>query len=51
LALASIASTFPASSIAVTPSIRTFEYNQVELLDGQMREQFDANHGFFFQTR
>lgn len=35
------------ASIAVTPSIRLFNYNQVELLDGPMRQQFDTNHAFF----
>ena len=36
-------------SIAVRPSIRTFEYGQVELLEGPMREQFDTNHAFFLR--
>ncbi len=35
------------AAVAVTPSIRTFEYNQVELLEGPMRQQFDTNHAFF----
>ncbi len=36
-------------SIAVRPSIRTFEYDQVELLEGPMRRQFDTNHEFFLR--
>jgi hypothetical protein len=36
-------------SIAITPSIRTFDYNQVELLEGPMRRQFDTNHEFFLR--
>ncbi len=32
---------------AITPAIRTFAYDQVELLEGPMRRQFDANHAFF----
>jgi uncharacterized protein len=34
-------------SVAVQPSIRVFGYEQVELLDGPMRQQFDTNHAFF----
>ncbi len=34
-------------SIAVLPAIRTFNYSQVELLEGPMRQQFDTNHAFF----
>jgi DUF1680 family protein len=41
------ASTTP--SVAITPFIRLFEYNQIELLDGPMRRQFDANHEFFLR--
>ena len=41
------ASTTP--SVAITPSIRLFEDNQIELLDGPMRRQFDANHEFFLR--
>ena len=37
------------ASVAVTPSIRTFDYNQVELLEGPMRQQFDANHDFYLR--
>ena len=42
-----IASTAP--SIAIIPSISTFDYNQVELLEGPMRQQFDTNHEFFLR--
>jgi DUF1680 family protein len=37
------------TSIAVTPPIHTFDYNQVELLEGPMRRQFDTNHQFFLR--
>jgi hypothetical protein len=47
--LASTAGAAPAPSVAVTPSIRTFDYNQVELLEGPMRQQFDTNHEFFLR--
>lgn len=36
-------------TIAIRPSIRTFDYSQVELLEGRMREQFDTNHEFFLR--
>lgn len=36
-----------APAIAIRPAIRTFEYAQVELLDGPMQRQFDTNHDFF----
>jgi uncharacterized protein len=39
----------PATSVAITPSIRTFDYSQVELLPGPMRQQFDTNHEFFLR--
>jgi DUF1680 family protein len=48
--LASFASTAVASAtpaVAVTPAIRVFNYDQVELLEGPMRQQFDTNHDFF----
>jgi len=45
--LASTAGVDLAPSVAVTPAIRTFNYNQVELLEGPMRQQFDTNHAFF----
>jgi len=39
----------PAASVAITPSIHTFDYSQVELLPGPMRQQFDTNHEFFLR--
>jgi DUF1680 family protein len=45
--MASKLETATAPSVAITPSIRTFDYNQVELLEGPMRRQFDTNHAFF----
>ena len=47
--LASPARESATTSIAVTPAIRTFDYNQVELLEGPMRQQFDTNHEFFLR--
>jgi hypothetical protein len=38
-----------APEIAVSPSIRLFDYGQIELLEGPMRRQFDANHAFFLR--
>jgi len=35
--------------VAITPAIRTFNYNQIELLEGPMRQQFDTNHEFFLR--
>jgi DUF1680 family protein len=32
---------------AVTPPLSTFEYSQVQLLAGPLREQFDQNHDLF----
>ncbi len=37
------------ASVAIQPSIRTFDYNQVQLLEGPMRRQFDTNHAFFLR--
>jgi len=37
------------ASVAITPPIRTFDYSQVELLPGPMRQQFDTNHEFFLR--
>jgi hypothetical protein len=45
--LSALASTSGAPAIAVTPSIGTFNYDQVQLLDGPMRRQFDTNHAFY----
>jgi uncharacterized protein len=40
-----LASSQPA--LAVTPSLSTFDYAQVQLLDGPLKEQFDRNHDVF----
>jgi uncharacterized protein len=40
---------FNPASVAISPSIRTFDYKQVELLEGPMRRQFDTNHEFFLR--
>ena len=48
-ALVATVNTQAAASVAVTPTIRTFDYNQVELLEGPMRQQFDTNHAFFLK--
>ena len=34
---------------AVVPSIRLFDYGQIELSEGPMRQQFDQNHSFFLK--
>lgn len=34
-------------SLAVTPPLSVFNYSQVQLLDGPMREQFDHTHNLF----
>src|ERR1043165_3360483 len=34
-------------SVAVEPPLSVFEYAQVQLLPGLLREQFDHNHGLF----
>jgi DUF1680 family protein len=36
-----------APSVAITPAIHLFGYNQIELLEGPMRQQFDTNHSFY----
>jgi hypothetical protein len=41
------ASGLPDAAVAITPAINQFEYSEVELLEGPMRQQFDANHAFF----
>jgi DUF1680 family protein len=40
---------FPAdaSTLAVTPPLSQFGYGEIELLDGPLREQFQANHAFY----
>jgi DUF1680 family protein len=48
-AFASEAAMSASPSIAIQPAIRTFDYGQVELLEGPMRDQFDANHRLFLQ--
>ena len=48
--LASTAATAGQPSVAINPAIRTFDYDQVELLDGPMRRQFDTNHEFFLRV-
>jgi DUF1680 family protein len=49
MAFASPAAELGKISVAITPSIRAFDYNQIELMDGPMRQQFDANHEFFLR--
>lgn len=52
-ALAAVAATSSRGSLAravassSTPAISQFEYGDIELLDGPMKEQFDRNHRFF----
>jgi DUF1680 family protein len=52
LAVASLGKTRIASAAlgadpVITPSLSQFGYGNVELLEGPMRQQFDANHAFF----
>src|SRR5581483_6428667 len=35
------------AKIAVTPPLSTFNYSEVELLNGPLKEQFDHNHDLF----
>src|SRR5690348_11859068 len=35
------------SQVAITPPLSLFEYSQVQLLEGPLREQFDHNHDVF----
>ena len=49
LAYASPAGVSSAPSVAITPTIGVFDYNQVELLEGPMRQQFDTNHEFYLR--
>jgi len=37
----------PSLNVAIAPALDQFEYGEVELLEGPMRQQFDANHAFF----
>jgi DUF1680 family protein len=36
-----------APSIAVVPKLSQFNYSEVQLLEGPMRQQFETNHAFF----
>jgi DUF1680 family protein len=38
---------FPSSQAAFTPKLSVFDYPEVQLLDGLLREQFDRNHDLF----
>lgn len=54
LAHRSLANTLQATApstaqVAITPAISTFDYSQIELLEGPMRQQFDTNHQFFLE--
>jgi uncharacterized protein len=42
-----IASAAIGNEAAITPALNQFGYGDVELLEGPMRQQFDANHAFF----
>ncbi|MGA2891033.1 MAG: beta-L-arabinofuranosidase domain-containing protein [Terracidiphilus sp.] len=35
------------ANIAIAPALDQFGYDEVELLEGPMRQQFDVNHAFF----
>jgi uncharacterized protein len=37
----------PAAGISVTPPLSVFDYSQVQLLDGLLREQFEHNHKLY----
>ena len=37
----------PRANVAIAPALNQFEYGEVELLEGLMRQQFDVNHAFF----
>ena len=41
------ASTTATAATAITPPLSTFQYSEVQLLDGQLKEQFDHNHDLF----
>ncbi|HZR64720.1 MAG TPA: beta-L-arabinofuranosidase domain-containing protein [Terriglobales bacterium] len=38
---------FPSAQTAVVPPLSTFQYSEVQLLDGLLKEQFDHNHDLF----
>jgi DUF1680 family protein len=48
-AMAATAAVPATPTVALTPAIGAFEYNQIELLEGPMRQQFDTNHAFFLR--
>jgi len=35
------------ANVAITPALEQFGYGDIELLEGPMRQQFDANHAFY----
>src|SRR6266705_6597011 len=37
----------PAATTTVSPALSTFQYSEVQLLEGPLREQFDRNHDLF----
>src|SRR6185437_16786264 len=37
----------PSARLTIVPSLATFDYSEVELLDGPLKEQFDRNHDVF----
>jgi len=37
----------PSAEVAISPTLSVFEYSQVQLLDGPLREQFVHNHDLF----
>jgi len=41
------ASTPATAATAITPPLSTFQYSEVQLLDGPLKEQFDHNHDLF----
>ena len=47
LATSRLAHAAAADGPAITPQLEQFGYGDVELLEGRMRQQFDANHAFF----
>lgn len=47
IALRGRASTSSNASIAITPKLSQFQYQDVQLLDGLMLQQFQRNHAFF----
>jgi uncharacterized protein len=39
--------TLPSAEVAVAPPLSTFQYSEVQLLEGLLRQQFDHNHDVF----